>query len=217
MGLDRPSCLDSLHPRHAHASLRELRGLYIGLLFPSLCSKRCLFIYFVAVCASCMVMRGAFMPPPADGESLWLRVANHLLVVAAVWGAALLCQLRERAVAAASRLACEREVTDNRTEELVRTADVLQAKNEQLAATRDVAVYTLAKVAESRDLGTGRHLEQIRLFHHSRQRVAKRTKILRRHRPGVSHQPAAIQPAARYWQGLDQRQHSVQARPIDAR
>ena len=108
-----------------------------------------------------MVMWGAFMPPPADGESLSLRVANHLLVVAAVWGAALLCQLREQAVATTTRLRCEREIADKRNEELVRTAETLRVKNEQLSATRDVAVYTLAKVAESRDLGTGRHLERI--------------------------------------------------------
>ncbi len=135
--------------------------LYIGLVFPSLWSTRRSYCYVVAVCASCMVMWGAFMPPPADRESLLLRVANHLLVVAAVWGAALLCQLREQAVATTTRLRCEREIADKRNEELVRTAETLRVKNEQLAATRDVAVYTLAKVAESRDLGTGRHLERI--------------------------------------------------------
>ena len=135
--------------------------LYIGLVFPSLWSHAASYCYVVAVLRSCMVMWGAFMPPPADGESLLLRVANHLLVVAAVWGAALLCQLREQAVATTTRLRCEREIADKRNEELVRTAETLRVKNEQLAATRDVAVYTLAKVAESRDLGTGRHLERI--------------------------------------------------------
>jgi response regulator RpfG family c-di-GMP phosphodiesterase len=135
--------------------------LYIALVFPSLWSTRRSYLYVVAVSASCMAMWGAFVPPPADAELLWLRVANHLLVVAAIWGAAVLCQLRERAVTTASRLTCEREVADKRNEDLIRTAETLREKNEQLAATRDVAVYTLAKVAESRDLGTGRHLERI--------------------------------------------------------
>lgn len=135
--------------------------LYIALVFPSLWSPRRSYIGVVAVCASCMVMWGAFAPPSPDINTLLLRVGNHLLVVAAIWGAAFLCQLRDRAVATASRLACERELAEKRNEELIKTAKTLQEKNEQLAATRDVAVYTLAKVAESRDLGTGRHLERI--------------------------------------------------------
>ena len=60
-----------------------------------------------------------------------------------------------------SRLKFERENADKRSEELAKAASVLREKNEQLAATRDVAVYTLAKVAESRDMDTGRHLERI--------------------------------------------------------
>ena len=135
--------------------------LYIALVFPSLWSPRRSLIGVVAVCASCMVMQRAFTPPSSDINALLLRVGNHLLVVAAIWGAALLCRLRESAVATASRLACERELAEKRNEELIKTAKTLQEKNEQLAATRDVAVYTLAKVAESRDLGTGRHLERI--------------------------------------------------------
>jgi response regulator RpfG family c-di-GMP phosphodiesterase len=147
--------LDMLTPSYVNFEV-----LYIGLVFLSLWSARRSFAYVVAVCASCLVLWGALISP-LDGEGLWLRIANHLLVVAAIWGAALLCQLREHAVANESRLTCERETAEKRNEDLLKTAQALQEKNEQLAATRDVAVYTLAKVAESRDLGTGRHLERI--------------------------------------------------------
>jgi response regulator RpfG family c-di-GMP phosphodiesterase len=134
--------------------------LYIGLVFLSLWSVRRSFTYFVAMVSTCLVLRSAFFES-SGGEALWLQLSNHFLVIAVIWGAALLCQLREQAVATETRLKYERENTDRRNRELTKTAATLREKNEQLAATRDVAVYTLAKVAESRDMDTGRHLERI--------------------------------------------------------
>jgi response regulator RpfG family c-di-GMP phosphodiesterase len=134
--------------------------LYIGLVFLSLWSVRRSFTYFVALVSSCLVLQGALLAP-LDGESRWLMIANHLLVIAVIWGAALLCQLREHAVITENRLQYERKNAVKRNEELIKSAEILREKNEQLAATRDVAVYTLAKVAESRDMDTGRHLERI--------------------------------------------------------
>jgi response regulator RpfG family c-di-GMP phosphodiesterase len=134
--------------------------LYIGLVFLSLWSPRRSFTYFMAAVSTCLVLRGAFASSP-EGESQMLLISNHFLVVAVIWGAALLCQLHEQVVATESRLQSDRENAVKRNEELTKTSEVLREKNEQLAATRDVAVYTLAKVAESRDMDTGRHLERI--------------------------------------------------------
>jgi response regulator RpfG family c-di-GMP phosphodiesterase len=134
--------------------------LFIGLVFVSLWSTRRSFVFVVAVCSTCFVLQGAFRAAIESGN-LGLEIVNHLLVVAVIWAAALLCQLREQAVATETRLLAERKIAEKENEELTKSADDLRERNEQLAATRDVAVLTLAKVAESRDLGTGRHLERI--------------------------------------------------------
>lgn len=134
--------------------------LYIGLVLLSLWSTRRAFTYVVAVIATCLVLLGALNTPLPDGN-VWILVSNRLLAIAVVWGAAILCQMRKQSLATESRLLYERESTVRQNAELTRTAEILREKNEQLAATRDVAVYTLAKVAESRDTDTGRHLERI--------------------------------------------------------
>lgn len=148
--------LDAITPPYVNFEV-----LYVGLVFISLWSTRRSYTYFVAVISTCLAMQGAFVPG-FGSETLWPgATSNHLLVVAVIWGAAFLCQLRQQAIATESRLHCERENALKRNEELQQTADMLREKNEQLSATRDVTVYTLAKVAESRDLDTGRHLERI--------------------------------------------------------
>jgi response regulator RpfG family c-di-GMP phosphodiesterase len=147
--------LDMLTPTYVNFEV-----LFVGLVFVSLWSTRRSFVYVVAVCATCFVLQGGFKAA-IEGVDLWLSLVNHLFVVAVIWAAALLCQLREQAVATESRLLAERDIAEKEKEELTKTAEILREKNEQLAATRDVAVFTLAKVAESRDVGTGRHLERI--------------------------------------------------------
>lgn len=134
--------------------------LYIGLVLLSLWSTRRSFTYVVAVIATCLVLLGA-VKTPLHGQSIWILISNRVLAIAVLWGAALLCQQRKQSLATESRLLYERENAQKRNEELTKTAEILQEKNEELAATRDVAVYTLAKVAESRDTDTGRHLERI--------------------------------------------------------
>ena len=134
--------------------------LYIGLVFLSLWSARRSYTYFVAGIATCLVLRGMFFVA-IDTETSWLETSNRFLTIAVIWGAAFLCQLRQHSIATESRLHFERENSLKRNEELLLTAEVLREKNEQLTATRDVTVYTLAKVAESRDKDTGRHLERI--------------------------------------------------------
>jgi response regulator RpfG family c-di-GMP phosphodiesterase len=147
--------LDSFAPPRVNFDV-----LYVGLVFLSLWSVRRSFTYFVATVATCLVLLGAFAIP-LHGDGYWVLICNRLSAIAVIWGTALLCQLREQAVATESRLTFERESAVKRSEELTVTAEVLREKNRQLAATRDVAVYTLAKVAESRDACTGRHLERI--------------------------------------------------------
>jgi len=134
--------------------------LYVALVFLSLWSVRPSYTYFVAVTSTCLVLRAGLLslvghPAP------WTVVVNHFLVIVIIWGAAIFFIRRQHQIAANSRLDVERENALKRNQELRELAVTLQAKNEELAATRDVAVYTLAKVGESRDLDTGRHLERI--------------------------------------------------------
>jgi response regulator RpfG family c-di-GMP phosphodiesterase len=138
----------------------NLNVLYVGLVLLSLWSTQRMFPYIAAMLSASLVLLGAFIMPP-NGESLLVVLSNRLLVIVAIWGAATLCYLRRQSLATESRLLYERENAVHRSEELAVTAAVLREKNEQLAAVRDVAVYTLAKVAESRDMDTGLHLERI--------------------------------------------------------
>jgi response regulator RpfG family c-di-GMP phosphodiesterase len=134
--------------------------LYMGLVLLSLWSTQRSFTYIVAGIATCLVLLGAVKSPLHD-HSVWILISNRILAIAVLWGAAMLCQLRKQSLATENRLLFERENAEKQNAELIKTAEILQEKNEELAATKDVAVYTLAKVAESRDTDTGRHLERI--------------------------------------------------------
>jgi len=134
--------------------------LYILPVFLSLWSTRQSFAYYVAAVSTCLVLWGMFVSLDA-GSGIWISVANHLLAIAIVWGAAFFCVLRQRSIAAEARLNSDKDHALEENEKLRQIRESLQRKNEDLAATRDAAVYTLAKVAESRDLDTGRHLERI--------------------------------------------------------
>jgi HD-GYP domain-containing protein (c-di-GMP phosphodiesterase class II) len=138
----------------------NIEVLYVGLVFISLWSTRRSFAYFVAAVATCLILGNLFLSANDTGM-LWLGMANRLLTIAVLWGAAFLCQLRQQAFATESRLQSERENALKQNEKLSLTAEMLREKIEQLTATRDLAVYTLAKVAESRDMDAGRHLGQI--------------------------------------------------------
>jgi response regulator RpfG family c-di-GMP phosphodiesterase len=137
--------------------------LYVGLVVLSLWSARRSFTYFVAAVSTCLVLRGA-CGTLSNTDAFVLELWNRLLAILVIWGAAFLCQLRQQGVVIESRLQVEREAAIKRNQELTLNAEVLREKNEQLTATRDVAVYTLAKVAESRDMDTGRHLERITAY-----------------------------------------------------
>jgi putative two-component system response regulator len=134
--------------------------LYIGLVFMSLWSSHRSYTYFVAALSTCLVMR-VTLTKLITGDFVGIELCSSLLTTTMIWAAALLCVLRQRTIATESRLEGERQTAVLRNEQLEQATRELQAKNEQLAATRDVTVYTLAKVAESRDADTGRHLERI--------------------------------------------------------
>jgi response regulator RpfG family c-di-GMP phosphodiesterase len=152
------SALDTVTPPQV-----DFAVLYVGLVVLSLWSQRRSFTYFVAAVSTCLVLRGALVSL-SNTDVFVLELWNRLLAIMVIWGAAFLCQLRQLGVAIESRLQVEREAAVKRNEELAASAEMLREKNDQLTATRDVAVYTLAKVAESRDMDTGRHLERITAY-----------------------------------------------------
>jgi HD-GYP domain-containing protein (c-di-GMP phosphodiesterase class II) len=147
--------LDLIAPPYIHFDV-----VYVGLVFASLWSPRRWLSYAVAAMVTGLILRHVPLLT-RDSTAFWIETANCLLTICVLWGVAIVCRLRQQAIAAESRLAFENDNASRRTEEMAITTEVLREKNEQLTATRDVAVYTLAKVAESRDMDTGRHLERI--------------------------------------------------------
>jgi len=106
-----------------------------------------------------MVSSGPSFPP-------WAQAVNPVAAVGVIWVTALLSLLRQRKALEETRLRYDQEKEFRENEELLRARAAFGRVTEELIATRDVAVYTLAKVAESRDIETGQHLERIRAYSH---------------------------------------------------
>ena len=133
---------------------------YVLPVLLSLQSVRESFAYYSAFVNTCLLLCAMFASLGGRAE-FGVFMANHLLAVGLIWAAAFLCALRHHSIA----VEAQRSLTESQAlienEELRRVRESLQCRNEELAATRDAAVYTLAKVCESRDVDTGRHLERI--------------------------------------------------------
>jgi len=136
---------------------------YVSLVLLSLWSRRTSFTNFVGVIASCLVVLGFFLSPKGD-EVLLHAAANRLLAVGVVWAAAFVCVLRQKKVTAEARAKRDHERALQENEELRRAKAALEEKTSELTETRDLAIYTLAKVAESRDVETGQHIERVRAY-----------------------------------------------------
>jgi len=136
---------------------------YVSLVFLSLWSRRTSFTNFVGVTASCLVVLGFFLSPAGD-EPLLHAAANRLLSMGVIWAAAFVCVLRQKKVTAEARAKLDHERALEENEELRRAKTALEEKTSELTETRDLAIYTLAKVAESRDVETGQHIERVRAY-----------------------------------------------------
>jgi response regulator RpfG family c-di-GMP phosphodiesterase len=136
---------------------------YVTLVFVSLWSRRTSFTNFVGVVASCLVVLGFFLSPTGE-EPLLHAATNRLLSLGVIWATALVCVLRQKKVAAEARAKRDHERALEENEELRRAKASLDEKTSELTEARDLAIYTLAKVAESRDVETGQHVERVRAY-----------------------------------------------------
>ncbi len=150
--------IDSLAPPALNAGV-----VYVSLVLLSLWSRRQSFTYIVAVAATCLVSTGMFYGL-AGGLPTREAIVNRMLAVGVIWSTALVCALRQKKMAGEFQARRERQRTLAENRELQQAKVELEQKSRELAATRDVAVYTIAKVAESRDPETGQHLERIRAY-----------------------------------------------------
>jgi response regulator RpfG family c-di-GMP phosphodiesterase len=136
---------------------------YVTLVLPSLWSRRKNFTYFVAAVATCLVLQGLFFSLDAS-LPVWWPIANRLLTVCVIWTTAFLCIQRQHGATAEAKAQLEHTQVLEENQQLRCAKASLEEKNRELAATKEVAVYTLAKLAESRDTETGQHLERIQVF-----------------------------------------------------
>ena len=81
-----------------------------------------------------------------------------------------------------------------------------------MIALQDIAVFTLAKVAESRDQQTGGHLARMRLLADPSRRARPRRTLCGTDRRAVPGRPLPLKPPARHRQGGHSRQHPAEAR-----
>lgn len=150
--------IDAIRPRGLNVAI-----LYVPLVLLSLWSRRKSYTYFVAAVATCLVLLCLCFSLDASPVDWW-PVANRFLTISVIWTTALLCIHSQRRTATEARTQFEHAQTLKENEQLRRAKAALEEKNKELTATKEVAVYTLAKLAESRDSETGQHLERIQTF-----------------------------------------------------
>ena len=138
--------------------------IYVGLVLLSLWSPRESFMRVAATAATCLAILGLMIWAEGRGGLSWPAIVNRAIAIAALWGTAGICLCRQRWAYREFGWHFERERGLKETDVLRRAKAELDRKNAELDATKDVVVYTLAKLAESRDADTGQHLERLRAY-----------------------------------------------------
>jgi len=137
--------------------------VYTTVVLLSLWSNRQSFTYFAASAATCLVVVGLFVSPKAN-VVFWAAATDRLLSVVVIWITTVLCIIRQQMTLRDARVRLESERALKENKDLKIAKATLEHKTQELIATKDVAVYMAAKVAESRDMETGQHLERIRAY-----------------------------------------------------
>lgn len=137
---------------------------YILLVLVSLGSTHESFTYVVSFSATCLTLVGLFLSVGLRSIPFEEAAMGRMVAIAIIWITAFLCIRRQRQAAVECQIAFDRDTEKRENEDLRRAKETLSEKIEELAAANDAVVYAVAKVAESRDLEAGQHLERIRAY-----------------------------------------------------
>jgi HD-GYP domain-containing protein (c-di-GMP phosphodiesterase class II) len=133
------AAIDSIAPSWVH-----VESLYILPVLLSLQSKRRDLAISVAGIGTYLIVWITLLSVD-NVDSLSAAAGNRAVAVVIIWTVAIFCLLRERHFRRHFQA-------------------VFTETNRELVATRDIAVQTLAKVSDSHDLDTGRHIDRICAF-----------------------------------------------------